>query len=113
MTSYASYTPCTQDATTLHSINGFLFCNAPPITLRLGGTSRWLLAALGSESDLHTPEFLQQLLLEEGRAVPTVELLPAVTKVVMVQATTPGRWEVHCAVTHHMEEGMRMQLLVA
>lgn len=96
----------------LHAINGFLFCNAPPLKLRLGGTSRWLLASLGSESDLHTPEFLQQLLLEEGRAIPTVELLPAVTKVVTVKATTPGSWEVHCAVTHHMEQGMRMRLEV-
>lgn len=96
----------------MHAINGFIYCNAPPITLRLGGTSRWLLAALGSESDLHTPEFVQQLLLEEGRAVPTVELMPAVTKVVTVQATTPGAWEVHCAVAEHMQEGMRMQLVV-
>lgn len=101
-----------QDSTVMHALNGYLFCNAPPLQLTMGATSRWLLAALGSESDLHTPMFVQQQLLEEGRAVSTVELLPSITKVVTVQATTKGLWEVHCNVAHHYEQGMRMGLQV-
>ncbi len=96
----------------MHALNGYMYCNTPPVQLRLGSTSRWLLAALGTESDLHSPLFVQQLLMEEGRAVSTVELLPSITKVVTVQATTKGLWEVDCAVADHFKHGTRMGLQI-
>ena len=89
-----------------HSVNGYLYCNMPPINATRGSTVRFVLLSLGSEGDLHGPVFEGQLARTKAGAVATAELMPAVTRVVDVTATGRGTWKVYCATQSHLQAGM-------
>lgn len=41
----------------LHTINGLLFCNVPGLDIVSGTVTRWHVASLGTETDIHTPHW--------------------------------------------------------
>lgn len=99
----------------MHQANGYLYCNHPGLlTLPVGTRVRWVVFGFGSETDMHSPVFSGQRVtspLAAGGAY-TVGLMPASTAVVDMEATSPGSWEVYCAVTDHYFAGMRARMLV-
>lgn len=102
-----------EEANLKHCINGYLFCNMPDVQLPLNSTTRWLLAALGSEGDLHSPLFEGQAVALAGQPISSPGLLPAMTRVVDVTAQTPGHWQLRCEVEDHIMAGMRVSLHVS
>jgi len=99
----------------MHQANGYLYCNHPGLlTLPVGTRVRWVVFGFGSETDMHSPVLAGQRVsspLASGGTY-TVGLMPASTAVMEMEATSPGSWEIYCAVTDHYFAGMRARMLV-
>jgi len=95
-----------------HTINGYLFGNQPMMTMRQGERVRWYTLSLGGETDLHTPHWHGNTLLESGRRIDVTELLPAATKVDDMVPDNPGTWLFHCHVNNHIMDGQQSRYTV-
>jgi FtsP/CotA-like multicopper oxidase with cupredoxin domain len=102
-----------EESNLMHSVNGFVYANGPPLTLRVGTHVRWYLLSLGTEVDLHTPHWHGNTVLEGGHRTDVVELLPASMKTVDMVPDEPGTWMFHCHVNDHIEAGMSSLYTVA
>ncbi len=90
----------------MHVINGYVYGNMPGLEMRQCEQVRWYTLALGTEVDIHTPHWHGNTGLSSGRRVDVVELLPASSVAVHMQADAPGKWMYHCHVDDHMQAGM-------
>lgn len=95
-----------------HSINGYIFGNQPMMTMRVGERVRWYTMTLGGETDLHTPHWHGNTLVEDGRRIDVTELLPATQKVQDMVPDEPGTWLFHCHVSEHIMDGMQTRYTV-
>ncbi len=95
-----------------HSINGYLFGNQPMMRMRVGERVRWYTMSLGGETDLHTPHWHGNTLIEDGRRIDVTELLPATQKVQDMTPDEPGTWLFHCHVNEHITDGMQTRYTV-
>lgn len=93
-------------ANRFHGINGYIFGNLPMLRMKAGERVRWYLAALGDNTDLHTPHWHGNTVLHEGRRTDVIELMPASMKVADMRADNPGIWLYHCHVNDHVKAGM-------
>jgi hephaestin len=96
----------TADANRFYAINGYIFGNVPGLKMKVGERVRWYLAALGGESDLHSPHWHGNVVTVAGRRTDVVELLPASMQVADMVPDDPGIWLFHCHVEDHMMGGM-------
>ena len=97
----------------MHAINGYVFANIPGLDAKICESIRWYTIALGTEVDLHTPHWHGNTGLSQGHRVDTVELMPATSKVVDMQADNAGVWMFHCHVNDHIGAGMTALYRVA
>jgi len=101
-----------QDAGLFHAINGYVFGNLPGLVMKQGEHVRWYLMGMGNERDLHTPHWHGETLTDGHRNADVVELLPASTVTMDMNADNPGTWLFHCQVTDHMEAGMMSEYTI-
>jgi FtsP/CotA-like multicopper oxidase with cupredoxin domain len=106
------------ESNTMHGLNGLLFCNAAALpnaalpTAVLGATTRWYVAVLGTEVDLHAAHWHGNTVLERESAgggafrSDSIALLPRQIATADMVAHAAGRWLFHCHVTDHIEAGM-------
>jgi len=106
-----------EESNTMHGLNGLLFCNAAalpgaalPMAV-LGATTRWYVAVLGTEVDLHSAHWHGNTVLQRESAggafrTDSIALLPRQIKTADMVAHAAGRWLFHCHVTDHIEAGM-------
>jgi FtsP/CotA-like multicopper oxidase with cupredoxin domain len=90
----------------MHSINGFIFGNVPPLTVKQGERVRWYLLGMGNEKDLHTAHWHGKTVMFHQRRTDVVELLPGSMATVDMVADNPGTWLLHCHVADHLNGGM-------
>jgi FtsP/CotA-like multicopper oxidase with cupredoxin domain len=102
-----------QESNKMHSINGFVYGNLQGLNTVQGERVRWYVIGLGNEVDLHTPHWHGATLLETGRRVDVVELLPGTHVTADMRPDTPGIWLFHCHVNDHIEAGMQAVFSVA
>lgn len=95
-----------------HSINGYIFGSQPMMNMRVGERVRWYTMTLGGETDLHTPHWHGNTLIEDGRRIDVTELLPATQKVQDMIPDEPGTWLFHCHVNEHIVDGMQTRYTV-
>ncbi|HEY6421833.1 MAG TPA: multicopper oxidase domain-containing protein [Pseudonocardiaceae bacterium] len=97
----------------MHSINGYVYGNGPPMIMRQGERVRWYLMGMGNEVDLHTPHWHGNTVTAGGMRTDTVSLLPASMVVADMVPDDPGIWMFHCHVSDHITAGMlaRYQVL--
>ena len=97
----------------MHSINGYVFGNQPPMTMRKGKRVRWYVMSMGTEVDLHTPHWHGNTVTVNGMRMDVVSLLPATMIVADMVPDNPGIWLFHCHVNDHISAGMltRYQVL--
>jgi FtsP/CotA-like multicopper oxidase with cupredoxin domain len=89
-----------------HAINGYLWGNGPPITMKVGEHVRWYMLTLGSEVDLHSPHWHGETLAWMGMRTDMVELLPGSMKTLDMIPDASGTWLLHCHVNDHLDAGM-------
>jgi manganese oxidase len=96
-----------EESNLMHAINGYVYGNQPMLSLRRGERVRWYVMDMGTEVDLHTPHWHGNTVLEEGRRVDVVNLLPASMTVADMVPDDPGTWLLHCHVNDHLTAGMQ------
>ena len=73
---------CTlQEANKKHSVNGFIFCNMPEVTVPQDAQVRFVLIGVGGETDMHTPGFTNHLQQTAEGAGFVVELFPGAGRI--------------------------------
>lgn len=95
-----------RESNLMHAINGYVFHNLPGLSMKVGEHVRWYQLALGTEVDVHTPHWHGNTLLESGRRIDVLNLLPATHLTVDMQPDNPGKWMYHCHVNDHIRAGM-------
>lgn len=95
-----------------HGINGYVYCNMPDVHVQQNGTVRWMLIGMGTENDMHSPFFENQVLTYDKEHTATAMLFPAVTRTADMLASKPGIWQYRCDVQDHLLAGMRGRLVV-
>ena len=73
-----------------HSVNGYMFCQQPPVVAVQGQDVRVILIGIGGETDMHTPIFTDSVLVSPDATAYTRTLLPGSVRV--VQLTTGARF---------------------
>eukprot|EP00898_Chlorokybus_atmophyticus_P000768 jgi/Chlat1/1692/Chrsp127S01958 len=96
----------------MHSVNGYIFCNAPAINLTTNERVRWHFIALGTEVDMHTPTFHEDTLIALNRRRNAVQLLPASMVTADFSPQRAGTFQVGCQVYDHVLAGMLAQYSV-
>ena len=97
----------------MHSINGYVYGNGPPIELRRGKMVRWYTMSMGTEVDLHTPHWHGNTVTTEGgHRSDVVSLLPASMAMADMLPDDPGTWLFHCHVNDHIIAGMSTRYTV-
>jgi FtsP/CotA-like multicopper oxidase with cupredoxin domain len=89
-----------------HAINGYLWGNGPPISMKLGEKVRWYMMTLGSEIDLHTPHWHGGTLLWMNMRTDMIQLLPGSMMTLDMVPDNAGTWMFHCHVNDHLDGGM-------
>jgi manganese oxidase len=88
------------------TINGEVYGNLPPVTMKQGQRVRWYLVTLGFGFNFHTPHWHGNTVLVNGSRTDVVALSPAQMLTVDMVPDNPGLWLFHCHVSDHMEMGM-------
>lgn len=89
-----------------HSVNGYMFCQQPPVVAVQGQDVRVILIGIGGETDMHTPIFTDSVLLSPDATAYTRTLLPGSVRV--VQLTTGARFPItRWRLAHAQDQGLR------
>ena len=88
------------------SINGYIYGNAPMMTMKKGDRVRWYVATLGDFNNAHTPHWHGNTVLVAGQRTDVLNVTSAqmVTADMVPDAT--GIWLYHCHISDHMLAGM-------
>lgn len=98
-----------RESNLMHGINGYVYCNAPLLTLTRGDPVKLYLFSLGTEVDLHTPLFASTALAIDqpaGSTTSAPRLLPGMFLAASVTPRVAGRSLVQCGVADHIHAGM-------
>lgn len=90
-----------------HSINGYQYCNAPPMPVTQGNRVRFHLLSTGTEVDLHSPRLQATTMDSDGVAAGTTMILPGMIHTVDSQITSAGDLVFTCGVHDHITAGMQ------
>ncbi|KAL4440358.1 hypothetical protein ABPG75_003359 [Micractinium tetrahymenae] len=90
-----------------HVINGYLYCNMPVLNFTQGERVRFHVMALGTEVDLHTPNFVGQSMQMEGERKAAASLMPGAMHTADVTMANPGTAVLQCRIADHITAGMR------
>ncbi|KAK1790626.1 hypothetical protein P4O66_014495 [Electrophorus voltai] len=91
----------------LHSINGYVYGNLPPLKMCVGHTVSWHLFGIGNEVDIHSAYFHGHTLLDRGHRTDVLSLFPATFVTAEMIPMTAGKWMLSCLVNDHMQAGMQ------
>ena len=70
-----------QEANKKHSVNGFIFCNMPEVTVPQDAQVRFVLIGVGGETDMHTPGFTNHVQQTAEGSSYIVELFPGAARI--------------------------------
>ena len=102
---YRLLTPVGQDLVVRNSMNGYLFGNMAPMTMKNGDRVRWYIMA-GTNFEVHTPHWHGNTVTTAGRNTDVLELVTMGMQIADMLADNPGLWLFHCHVAGHMQQGM-------
>ncbi len=88
------------------TINGYMYANAPIMTMKKGERVRWYVVTLGEGINLHTPHWHGNTVLSNGHRTDVLLIGPAQMETVDMVPDDPGTWMYHCHFDEHMEAGM-------
>ena len=102
-----------EESNLMHNINGYLYCNGPFPKVNIGETTRWYVATVGTEVDIHTPHWHGNVIQQGAVNRDEVESVPGTAMAVDMTVDDPGRWLYHCHVNDHLFAGMATMYDVA
>ncbi len=95
----------------METINGFVFGNGPPMTMRAGERVRWYL--FGSTNfEMHSPHWHGNTVTIRHHRTDMAALLPMDMTVADMTPDNPGTWLLHCHVGPHLIAGMQTRYRV-
>lgn len=86
----------------MHSINGFIFGNVPPMTARAGERLRWYVLGMGPQGDLHSLEWSSKTARYRQRKTE----VPGAMAITDMVVDDGGKWLLRCQVAEHFRAGM-------
>jgi FtsP/CotA-like multicopper oxidase with cupredoxin domain len=87
------------------TINGFLYGNTPPFTMRKGERVRWYLMA-STNFEIHAPHWHGNTVVARHMRTDVAPLLPMDMVVADMQPDNAGTWLFHCHTGPHLRAGM-------
>ena len=88
------------------SLNGFLFGNNPPITMRVGERVRWYLMGT-TNFEVHAPHWHGNTVVINHMRSDVASLVTMGMVVADMVPDSPGKWLFHCHVINHLMAGMQ------
>ena len=83
-----------------------MFANGPMMTMKKGERVRWYVVTIGEVSNVHTPHWHGNVVLEGGNRTDVISINPAQMQTVDMIPDDPGTWMYHCHIDEHMGAGM-------
>ncbi|MCJ8745764.1 hypothetical protein PDJAM_G00134240 [Pangasius djambal] len=96
-----------RESNLMHSINGYVYGNLPPLNVCIGHTVSWHLFGIGNEVDIHSAYFHGHTLLDRDHRTDVLSLFPATFVTAKMVPMTTGKWMLSCQVNDHMQAGMQ------
>jgi hephaestin len=97
----------------MHGVNGYIYCNNPPLKVSRGDKVRFHVMAVGTEVDMHSATLAGSNFETDGQRGPAVSLLAGSMETSDVAVVAPaGPMVLGCRVADHIEAGMRTLILV-
>jgi hephaestin len=93
------------------SINGFLFGNTPPLTVRAGERVRWYLMGT-TNFEVHAPHWHGNTVVINHMRTDVTSLTTMGMAVADMVPDNPGTWLFHCHVLNHQMAGMQTRYTV-
>nr|XP_008106315.1 PREDICTED: hephaestin-like protein 1 [Anolis carolinensis] len=90
----------------MHAINGYMFGNLPGLEMCAGERVSWHLFGMGSETDIHSVQFLGHTFVKRGHRADVTSLFPATFITAEMLADNVGKWLLTCQVINHINAGM-------
>jgi FtsP/CotA-like multicopper oxidase with cupredoxin domain len=87
------------------TINGFIYGNTPPFTVRKGERVRWYLFA-STSFEIHAPHWHGNTVIARHMRTDVTSLLPMDMVVADMQPDNAGTWLFHCHTGPHLRAGM-------
>ena len=70
-----------QETDKKHSVNGFIFCNMPEVSVPQDAQVRFVLIGVSCKTGMHTPGFINHLQHTAEQATFAVELFPVAARI--------------------------------
>jgi hephaestin len=97
----------------MHGINGYVYCNGPPLQVSRGDKVRFHTMAIGTEVDMHSATLSGSNFLTDGQRGPSMGLLAGSMDTSDVEVVAPvGPAVLQCRIADHTEAGMSTLLMV-
>uniref|UniRef100_A0A3B4B1Y7 ferroxidase n=1 Tax=Periophthalmus magnuspinnatus TaxID=409849 RepID=A0A3B4B1Y7_9GOBI len=96
----------------MHAINGFVYRNAPGLTMCKGDKVTWHLSGLGSEQDLNSLHFEGNRFLFRQNRRDSISVFPHVSHTVTMEPDSMGEFEVVSPTVSNYRAGMRANYTV-
>ncbi|KAL4520840.1 hypothetical protein Ndes2437A_g04801 [Nannochloris sp. 'desiccata'] len=97
----------------MHGVNGYIYCNGPPLKLNRGDAVRFHVMAIGTQVDMHSATLAGSNFDTNGQRGPAVSLLAGSMHTSDVAVVAPaGPAVLQCRVADHIEAGMQTLILV-
>lgn len=107
------YDPDYRESNMMHSINGYLHCNAPSAKTYVGRSSRWYFLSLGkADGGVHGPRTYGHTFTSNDRSQQSVFLLPGSATSADLVSHSAGRWILKDEVGEHYGKGASMFLQI-
>jgi len=98
--------PSFMESNAMHTVNGYLYCEQPGLTAKMGERVRWYSASVGGVDAVHTPHWHGNTVVYNGGRGDQFELLASSVGVADMVPENPGTWQLHCHVNDHKKAGM-------
>jgi len=93
------------------TINGFVYGNGPPLTMRMGERVRWYLLS-DANFQVHAPHWHGNTVIAQHMRTDVISLTTMAMVVADMVPDDPGTWLFHCHVGPHLVAGMQTRYTV-
>ncbi|XP_060072959.1 hephaestin-like protein [Ylistrum balloti] len=109
---YPDSTDSAQESNIMHSVNGFVFGNLPPVHVCTGDEVTMHFGSLGSAAEPHTVRIHGHSFVYRGKRQPSLPVISGLTVDAQFLAMEPGSWLMTSQNPKLMKAGMQAMLVI-